>query len=287
MSSPAPDLPFLHLDVLWLQVTGTICNIACRHCFISCGPKVDIHPPMTLAQVEDAIRQAEALGCRAYAFTGGEPFLHPDLFAMIDLALARGPLLILTNGMRIDPATATDLAERARAAEHSLDLRVSLDGLSAEENDPVRGKGVFAAATAGIRNLVAAGLEPTVAVTTVHAHHGSPDGRQQLLDLLRGLGISRPRLKLIPPFALGRQARVALLSPPPRLTAEHLDEDSPWVLQCGTGRMVTARGAWPCPILVNVDEARMGDDLRDALRPCALAHPACHTCHVEAFTCRS
>lgn len=282
-----PSLPLLHLDVLWLQVTGTLCNIACRHCFISCGPKVDLHPPMTLSQVERAILQAEALGCRAYAFTGGEPLLHPDLLAMVDLALARGPLLILTNGMRIDADMAEQLAARARAIDHSLDVRISLDGATAEENDRVRGAGVFAAATAGIRHLVQAGLEPTVAVTTVDARLAAPEGRQHLLALLRDLGLTRPRLKLIPPFKLGRQARHSMIAPWERLTADMLDADSPWLLQCGTGRMLTSRGAWPCPILINVDAARMGDELQDALRPCTLSHPACHTCHVEAFSCRS
>ena len=283
----SPTLPFIHLDVLWLQVTGTLCNIACRHCFISCGPKVRIHEPLTLDQARQAILQAEALGCRAYAFTGGEPFLHPELLAMVDLALARGPLLILTNGMLIDAALAGQLAARAEASEHSLDIRISLDGVTAEENDRVRGPGVFAAATAGVRHLVQAGLEPTIAVTTLEAQGASATGRQQMLDLLRHLGVQRPRLKLIPPFKLGRQARRSPVSPWEQVTVDMLDADSPWLLQCGTGRMVTARGAWPCPILVNVDAARMGDTLRDALRPCELSHPACHTCHVEAFSCRS
>lgn len=288
MREDAPSLPFLHLDCLWLQVTGTVCNIACRHCFISCGPKVRIHDLMTVEQCRDAFVAAEALGCRAYAFTGGEPFLHPDILDLIDLALARGPLEILTNGMLIDPPLAAQLAHRFRACEYSFDLRVSLDGLSADENDPIRGQGVFDATLAGIRTLVAAGMEPVIAVTTVHAAHDSKQGRRAFYELLRSLGIQHPRVKLIPPFKLGREARRAgSYQPWEYVSAEMLDQDSPWVLQCGTSRMVTNRGAWPCPILVNVDHARMGDRLQDALRPCRLDHPACHTCRVEGFTCRT
>ncbi len=284
----APDLPLLHLDVLWLQVTGTVCNIACRHCFISCGPKVRIHDLMTIDQCRDAIDAAVSQGCRAYAFTGGEPFLHPDILALIDLALPHGPLDILSNGMLIDDALAAQLAERARTAPYSFDIRISLDGLTAEENDPVRGRGVFDATCAGIRALVAAGMEPVLAVTTVHAAHGSVQGRQDFYQLLRDLGVRRPRVKLIPPFKLGREARRSGgYQPWEQVTADMLDQDSPWTLQCGTGRTVTSRGAWPCPILVNVDEARMGDRLEDALRPCTLDHRACHTCHVEGFTCRT
>lgn len=284
----APLLPFLHLDTLWLQVTGTVCNIACRHCFISCGPKVDRHKMMSRAQVAAAIDAAAGEGCRAWYFTGGEPFLHPEILDLIDLALARGPLGILSNGMLIDAAMAEALAARFRASDYSLDLRISLDGLSAAENDPIRGPGVFEAACAGIRRLCAAGLEPALAVTTVHAEHGSAAGRQAFFELLRQLGVTRPRVKLIPPFHIGREARRAgPYGAEAFVSAEELGPDAPWVLQCGTSRMVTAEGVYACPILIDVPAARMGETVAEALRPVSLAHPACYTCHVEGFSCRT
>ena len=287
MSAP-PRLPFLHLDVLWLQVTGTLCNIACRHCFISCGPRVRIHDMMSAEAVRSAVDDAAAAGCRAFAFTGGEPFLHPEILDLIDMTLWHGPLDILTNGMLIDVPLASALGERFRASPYSLDLRVSLDGLSADENDAIRGRGVFEAATRGIRNLVEAGIEPAVAVTTVNAEHGSSEGRLAFLAMLRDLGVRRPRLKLIPPFRIGREARRGgAYRDWERLSDDDLTDESPWVLQCGTARMVTARGVWPCPILVNEDGARMGDRLEDGLQPCSLGSPACHTCHVEGFSCRT
>ena len=55
---PFPTLNFKRLDTLWLQVTGTLCNLACLHCFISCGPKNDSHAFMTLEQVRDALAAA-------------------------------------------------------------------------------------------------------------------------------------------------------------------------------------------------------------------------------------
>ena len=284
----APLLPLLHLDCLWLQVMGTVCNIACRHCFISCGPKVHIHAPMSVAQVRQAIEEAEALGCRATAFTGGEPFLHPDILELVDIALARGPLEILSNGMCIDAAMASALALRARNSPYSLELRISLDGLDAAENDAIRGPGVFDACLAGIRCLVQAGLEPVLAVTTVHEAHASAEGRAAFYALLRELGVSRPRLKLIPPFRIGREARRAgPYQDWEQIRGDMLDAEAPWLLQCGTSRMVTARGAWPCPILVNIDAARLGDGLAQALRPVALDQRACHTCLVEGFSCRT
>ena len=38
LDTPAPFVALSHLDDLWFQVAGTLCNLTCRHCFISCSP---------------------------------------------------------------------------------------------------------------------------------------------------------------------------------------------------------------------------------------------------------
>jgi len=35
-----PRVKLSHLDNLWFQVSGTLCNIACLHCFNDSGPNV-------------------------------------------------------------------------------------------------------------------------------------------------------------------------------------------------------------------------------------------------------
>src|SRR5690554_3176707 len=114
----APILELHHLDTLWLQVTGTLCNLACLHCFISCGPKNDNHEMMELSQVEEALAWAREQGVKEYYFTGGEPFMHPEIKAMIEAALAQGPLSILTNGILIDDEMAAWLAEKFRHSRY-------------------------------------------------------------------------------------------------------------------------------------------------------------------------
>ncbi|HEY1584822.1 MAG TPA: radical SAM protein, partial [Polyangia bacterium] len=165
----APAVPLTALDTVWFQLTGTLCNIACRHCFITCGPKETRVPMMEAARVRRFLDEAEALGARDYYFTGGEPMMHPEFWPLVDDTLARGPLTVLTNGILID----TDAAARARRAfdraRYSFDLRVSLDGMSAAENDPVRGQGTFDSIVAGIAQLARAGLSPAI---TVVEHRG-------------------------------------------------------------------------------------------------------------------
>src|SRR3954471_15343220 len=147
----APTVETTQLDTLWFQLTGTICNIACRHCFITCGPKEDRVPMMETAAVLALLDEAEALGVREYYFTGGEPMLHPDFFALCGAALARGPLTVLTNGILINEEAAKQARRVFDDARYSFELRVSLDGMTAEINDPVRGKGTFQEISAGLR----------------------------------------------------------------------------------------------------------------------------------------
>lgn len=281
------SLPLLWLDTLWLQVSGTLCNIACKHCFVSAGPKVDLHKMMSVEQVERALDDGAGAGMRSVWFTGGEPLLHPNILELVDLALARAPLGILTNGMLITDGLADALAERFVRAPYNLEIRVSLDGRSPEENDRIRGRGVFDAACEGIRRLAARGVEPIVAASILNDLDGPTQA--QFADLLRSLGVSKPRVKWIPAFRLGREsARKGgrayhdweKLGP-----EEVADPEAPSRLQCGTSRCVTSEGAFPCPILVNEPSYRLGATLGEALRPHPVDHRACHTCWSEAFSC--
>jgi MoaA/NifB/PqqE/SkfB family radical SAM enzyme len=286
-AAPRLTLPLVWLDTLWLQVTGTFCNIACKHCFVSAGPKVDLHKMMSVDLVQEALEEGEGAGMRAVWFTGGEPFLHPEILTLIDLALERAPLGILTNGMLIDEPLAKALGERFRAAPYNLEIRVSLDGRTAAENDRVRGRGVFDAACEGMRKLAAEGVEPIVAVSILD--DGEPAQQAVFADLLRSLGVSRPRVKWIPPFRLGREATRRggrAYHDWERLTVQETsDPEAPLRLQCGTSRCVTSEGTFPCPILVNEPSFRLGDELASGLRPHPVDHRACHTCWVEAFSC--
>ena len=193
-----PEVELRALDTLWFQVGGTLCNLACTHCFISCSPTNHTHEMMRLEQVRGYLREAAELGVKEYYFTGGEPFLNPDMEAILEATLAVGPATVLTNGLLLDAARCARLAALAGASRYSLDLRVSLDGYDAPSNDAVRGAGSFERVLAGLRNLAAAGLNPVVTVTEVCGEAATDEGKRRFFALLSGLGLSRPRLKVLP-----------------------------------------------------------------------------------------
>jgi molybdenum cofactor biosynthesis enzyme MoaA len=284
----APLVTLGSLDTLWFQVGGTVCNLACTHCFISCSPTNHTHELMSLAEVKRHLDDARRLGVREYYFTGGEPFLNPEMEAILAATLAVGPATVLTNGLLLDPLRCARLRALADTSDYSLDLRVSLDGYDAATNDPIRGEGTFERILAGIQNLVAAGLNPVITVTEACAEAATDAGKARFFTLLRELGIDRPRLKVLPVFHLGAEAeRSGAYESWQRLRDGEVAAESWDHLQCSSCRMATSQGVWVCPILVNEADGKMGESLADSLGGFPLAHPACWTCHVYGVVCKT
>jgi MoaA/NifB/PqqE/SkfB family radical SAM enzyme len=208
--------------------------------------------------------------------------------SILEAALAQGPATVLTNGLLLDAPRCVRLAALAAQSRYSLDLRISLDGWSAQSNDPIRGEGTFERIVAAIARLAAAGINPVITVTEVHAETRTDAGTERFLALLHGLGIEKPRLKVLPVFRLGAEVeRSGAYASWQRLRASDALDDRWEHLQCSSCRMVTDQGVWVCPILVNEPNARLGETLGDALGSFELRHPACWTCHVDGVSCRT
>jgi hypothetical protein len=208
--------------------------------------------------------------------------------AILEATLRVGPASVLTNGLLLDPTRCTRLAALAAASDYSLDLRVSIDGYDAATNDPIRGAGTFERILGGVRNLVAAGLNPVITVTEVCRDAATDTGKERFFALLRELGIDKPRLKTLPVFQIGAEAeRGGSYASWQRLHEGDAGDGSWDHLQCSSCRMVTDQGVWVCPILVNEPSGKMGETLADSLGSFPLEHSACWTCHVYGVSCKT
>ena len=288
-----PQAPFHHLHALWFQLTGTLCNLACSHCFISCSPtnhSLAFVAPETVYRYLD---EAEAHGVREVYFTGGEPFLHKQIMPILARSLQVAATSVLSNGTLITPAAADRLAALAGESRYSLEMRISLDDVDEQRNDAVRGKGALRRALQALRLLQERGLPPIVAVTeyfydgqaAVAGEAGDGSGfYKRFRDFLLENGIEKPRLKVIPVFAMGN-----LQSSEPGgafVTPDMMKGFDVTTLQCTKSRIVAADGVYACPLLVGEPQARLSEgSLADAMQPCSLYHTACHTCYLTGMTC--
>ena len=280
-----PLQPLLHLDELWIQVAGTLCNLSCTHCFVSSGPGIDRHRLMSRAEVHSRVLEALPLGVKEFYFTGGEPFVHPELLEILEDTLAHGPCTVLTNGTLLTEARIRSLRRLSEGTRYSLEIRVSLDGASPAEHDRLRGPGAFARALDGLLRLERAGLLPIVTITRPVEHDPLAFHERALL-MLRAAGLSRPRLKVIPMFLIGRERqRTRGYRGEESLRDLPAESFDPGRLQCSRCRAVTSQGVFVCPLLVDEPGGRMGDRLGDAVRPFELRHGACFTCWTTGMSC--
>jgi len=281
----APDCPFLGLDSLWVQVTGLSCNLRCVHCFNTSGPGNRGFPFLSREEVGSILDQAEGVGVRDVVFTGGEPFLHPDMAEIAGDTLIRFPATILTNGTLLTDRIVDRLADAGRNSTYSLEVRISLDASSEEENDRIRGKGCFEKAMAGVARLEKAGFLPIVTSVQIQEENSRAE-LEAFESLLRSRGIRKPRVKFLPLFRIGREEeRSGGYEENERITKEMLELLGPEQFLCSTVRVATSRGVWVCPILVNEPDGRMGDTLEDSFRVFPLAYGACSTCFRHGAVC--
>jgi Fe-coproporphyrin III synthase len=143
-----------------LQVHPTrLCNLRCLHCYSSSGP--DVAESVPIAVLSTVVRDAAALGYDVLNVSGGEPFLYPELPALLRAARAAGMrTTVTTNGVALTQ-------RRIGLVRGLVDLvAVSLDG-DQPTHDRIRDQeGCFERALTGIRRLTEAGI-PVGVITTL------------------------------------------------------------------------------------------------------------------------
>jgi molybdenum cofactor biosynthesis enzyme MoaA len=281
-----PQVPLAHLDELWFQVTGTLCNLTCRHCFISCSPHNHAFGFLDVATVRRFLDESIGLGVKEYYFTGGEPFLHRDMVDILALTLQYGPATVLTNGTVLQADWLGRLRQAEDASPFSLEFRVSLDGFTAEANDPVRGAGTFDRILRGIEMLVEHSFLPIVTLARTRDDQEDAGLLEGFVRLLKARGYARPRLKILPTLRLGAEVqRQRGYHADEQVTADMMAGFDASQLLCQHSRIVTDRGVYVCPILIEAADARLGATLSEALGPSVLGYQACYTCYQHGALC--
>jgi hypothetical protein len=202
------------------------------------------------------------------------------------LTLQYGPATVLTNGTVLKDEWLVRLSQAEAASPYSLEFRVSIDGCTAEQNDPIRGPGTFDRALRGVRQLIAHGFLPIITVTQVRDNDDPARLFDSFVRLLKANGYERPRVKILPPLRIGAEARRGRgYREEEVVTPEMMDGFDQGHLLCNHSRMVTDRGIYVCPILIEAPDARLGTTLEEALVAYPLRHHACYTCYQYGTIC--
>ncbi len=263
------------LDTLWIN-TGTLCNLACRTCYIESSPTNDALVYLTLAEVEAYLDEAARLGTREIGFTGGEPFMNRDMVAMLEAALERGfEVLVLTNAMR--PMRRFEQALSGLVDRHRdrITMRVSLDHYSRAVHEAERGAGSWAKVVDGLQWLSGRGFRLAVAGRRLPGE-AEAAARAGYARLFAELGIEvEAGLVLFPEMDAAADV--------PEITEAcwGILDVSPDAMMCASSRMVVKRKGAAHPVVVACtlipydDRFVLGRTLAEAGGGVALNHPHC------------
>ncbi len=135
------------------------CNLKCVHCYAAGTP--DLRSECTTEEAKGIIRDLAAFGCPVLLFSGGEPFVRPDILELAAYAKERGLRVVFsTNGTLVTPEIAAKIAEIGVSY-----VGISLDGMR-EVHDAFRGvPGAFDASLSAIRACRDAGVKVGLRVT--------------------------------------------------------------------------------------------------------------------------
>ena len=279
--SPRARVALRKLETLWIN-TGTLCNLACRNCYIESSPRNDRIAYIRAEEVAaylDEIARTDA-GTRTIGFTGGEPFMNPHFIAMLADALERGfETLTLTNAMRPTMKHCEALLKLRARHGARLRIRVSLDHYTEALHETERGGRSWAPTLAGLSWLDENGFAPEVAGRTCWGEDEAST-RAGYARLFATLGLSCDAddpvaLTLFPEMDEGASV--------PEITTACWTTlgKSPADVMCSSSRMVVKRrgAAKPvvvaCTLLPYDPRFELGETLGEAAGPVPLNHVHC------------
>jgi hypothetical protein len=127
-----------------------------------------------------ACEEFAGLGGREILLTGGEPFLDPELPALVEAAARWAPVTVLTNAMVIGRGSRRRMLDALDPKR--VTMQVSLDSGTPDLHDRYRGAGAFDRARAGIALLRELGFRVRVAATVDEADAAEEAGFHALLE---------------------------------------------------------------------------------------------------------
>jgi uncharacterized Fe-S cluster-containing radical SAM superfamily protein len=269
------------LETLWFN-TGTLCNLTCRNCYIESTPRNERLSYLTAAEVTTYLEEIarDRLPTRLIGFTGGEPFMNPQIVAMLDAVLSRDlDALVLTNAMKPLRKLRPEMLALRAAHGDRMTIRVSLDHYDPALHEQERGRRSWAPALDGLIWLARNGFRLDVAGRrfTGESEDALRDGFARLFaehDI--PIDAHDPvRLVLFPEMEPQRDV--------PEITTScwAILQKSPDEVMCASARMVVKRqGALSpvvlaCTLLAYDPRFEMGATLAEASAAVSLNHPFC------------
>ena len=174
---------------LHFEVTGN-CNLDCIYCYnADCRNKTD---ELSLEEIKKLVKESKKYGTKKFTLTGGEPFVRPDFFEILD-ELKGQYVSILSNGKIIDKKIVKRLKKDYPQVQ---EFKISWDGF--KSHDELRVGSSYKDIEKTVKLLKDNGY--VVVINTIVLEKNQED-LVKLYDKLIELNVDRWRVDM--PFTLG------------------------------------------------------------------------------------
>lgn len=202
---------------LGIVEVNTNCNLDCPICFADSGHQPDGYS-ITLEQCDamlDVFVASEG-EAEVVMFSGGEPTIHKDILAMIDLAQGKAirNVNLNTNGIRLatDKRFVAALGERNGRGGKAVNIYLQFDGFAERTHLEIRGKDLRTRKQAALDNCAEAGLTVTL-VAAVEKDLNSDE-----LGAIIRFGVAHPAVRSVAFQPVTHSGRHVEFDPMTRLT---------------------------------------------------------------------
>ncbi|GAB4262397.1 MAG: heme d1 biosynthesis radical SAM protein NirJ [Methylomicrobium sp.] len=161
--------------VIWNLIRR--CNLTCKHCYTT-SADIDFPGELTTPEIYTVMDDLKAFKVPVLILSGGEPLLHPDIFAISRRAKAMGFYVALSsNGTKISESNINEIA----AIDYQY-IGVSLDGIKSTHDNFRRQQGSFDDALRGIRLCLDQGIKVGIRFTLTQDNAHDFPALLQLMD---------------------------------------------------------------------------------------------------------
>tara|TARA_B100000686_G_scaffold351779_1_gene451499 strand:- start:309 stop:1241 length:933 start_codon:yes stop_codon:yes gene_type:complete len=268
------------METLWFN-TGTLCNVSCKNCYIESSPKNKRLVYLKSYEVSKFLNELKYLpNNNQIGFTGGEPFMNPDIMFMINDSLSRGyKVLVLSNGMKPMHKHFSSLIKIKDKYNDLFKIRISLDHYNKCVHESNRGPNTWGPVIYGLHWLNDNGFKYTIACRQLN-NESEIKIRKGFSELVakENLDIDvsdNKELVLFPEMEIEQDT--------PEITENcwKILDVNPESLMCSNSRMVVKKNGsnFPnvqaCTLIAYEEEFNLGLNLKESVKNVSLNHPFC------------
>ena len=276
---PRASVKLNSLETLWFN-TGTLCNLNCQGCYIESSPYNNSLEYIKFEEVKFYIDEivSNNLKTSIIGFTGGEPFMNPDIIKILKYVLNSGfNTLVLTNGMRPIKLKFKDILNLPFL--NNMKIRVSIDHYLKPLHEKIRGINTWDSLIDNIVWLKKNNIKLDIA-SRLEDGENETDKREGFKNLFRKIGISidandKKTLVLFPSMNMEK--------PSTEITQDcwKILNKKPEDLMCSNSRMIVKKKGekstkiLACTLITKDKNFELGETIMKSNKNVTLCHPFC------------